>query len=128
MDALFAEATSSRRECDMLPTEDVDTLQAVHERLAAKLAEGVDARIREAVAAKLREVELLDFAGGDVTEDAGLSLLCVMVGPRDRGLRQHYRQLGVQPVVQRLRRRLAPFTVYHTYNPYTNRNSVRVCW
>lgn len=105
---------------------DLRPLLAAQESLTDSLLKDAEAKIRAAVVAGFREAELLSFAGGETRD--GYSLLSMIAGPRDRGQKAHYKQLGVEPVVDVLRRLMFPFCVYHFWCPFSNLNSVRACW
>jgi hypothetical protein len=107
--------------------EDVAPIIAARDSLAAELMADAASKIREASEAGWREVELLSFAGSATTPE-GFLVLSLVAGPRERGTRQHWRMLGVTSVVDELRHAMRPFTVYHTWDPFTNTNSLRVCW
>jgi hypothetical protein len=129
-EALFAEATaatSSGPRGRQFLLEDVGAVVAARDALVAAALADAEPKIREASSTGWREVELLSFAGNATTPE-GVSVLSLVAGPRDRGARQHWRMLGVTSVVEELRRAMRPFTVYHAWNPFTNANSLRVCW
>lgn len=123
--AVFADVSAKTGDATAILEDHTDLIVA-HETLAKSLVADAAAKIRDACDRNFREAELLRFSGGDLYES--YSLLSLVVGPRDRGQKHHYKMMGVEPVVMILRRVMFPFCVYHVWDPYTNTNSLRACW
>ena len=132
--SLYYEVVSKTRDASV-PTgasvcpEEIAKLKETHARLTAELLDGVDRKIKEASEHGMRDIELMSFEGGHVYDvENGYLTLALVIGPRERTLRHEYRARDIEPVVSQIRRHLFPFTVYHIWRPYTNTNSIRVCW
>ena len=124
---LFHEVCSGVRAGPM--HHDSDDIQAIinaHAKLVGELLTGIEDDIKTASMNGKRHVNIITFHGGEQYE--GYSKLCLAIGPRDRVLRQEYRVLGVDPVLNQLRRHLFPFCVHHLWFPYTNENTIQVSW
>lgn len=92
---------------------------AAQSQLLDGLLDGVEARVEEAARAGGRELVLLEFEGSDTY--AGFHTLYLVKGPRQP-------ESDVVPLLDGLRRRLAPFRVTHAWRPGSVHNRVVLSW
>lgn len=123
---LFHEVCTEVRGGPVLDKDDMNAIVDAHTKLVNELLTSVEEEIKAASQSGKRHVNIATFHGGEQYE--GYSKLCLAIGPRDRVLRQDYRHLGVDPVLNQLRRHLFPFCVHHLWFPYTNENTIQVSW
>jgi hypothetical protein len=103
-----------------------DAVGTAQARLAAKLLDGLEERVRAAAQEGRRELSLLEFRGNDVFDD-GFFYLYLILGPKPPtgGWR---RSPEVTPMVQSLNHSLAPFRVRHDWRRGTDHNSLVLEW
>lgn len=99
-------------------------VNAAIEALAEGIIKNFDATVRAAATLGATRVDVLRFHGGDLEERSGFPYLTLLKGPRDKDLRA----LVPSTLLERLRKDLAPFEVYHIWHNRSNINRLVVSW
>lgn len=128
MDKLFGEAQALVALCEdsRLQAEARDRearlrgIRSAQARLLEGLTEGLSDRVLHAAREGARELDLLTFNGAD-TFDGEFCYLYLLKGPRQQ-------EEGVDPLLPRLRRLLAPFSVRHVWEQGTVHNRIVMAW
>jgi len=105
-----------------------ERLRAEQDRLFQIIMRAVPEAVRDAARAGRRVAVVLRFMGADKLDE--FCYLYMLKGPYNTEERAEMRQMGVKPLLQRLRQELQPagFGVYHAWQRSTNENVLTVTW
>ena len=136
LSALYAEAVATTAAA-VQHAEDarLQDMQATGQRMREEQAllydrvmDALPGAVREAAAKGQRVATILEFAGSDKLDE--FCYLYMLKGPHAHEHRHEMRQMGVKPLMYRLRDELgrAGFGVHHAWQRATNQNTLAVTW
>ena len=105
------------------------SIRAAQDAMLEDIAVGLSDRLERAAVDGERSLRVLEFKGGDTYADTDLNVLYLVKGPREPEQRDAFREMGLRPLLARIRDVLGPFfAVRHTWEQATNGNAVALEW
>ena len=110
----------------------IEKIWRAQDQLKRKIVDSLPDLIRVAAAQGLCSADVLVFGGGDKFKVEGTNeefpLLFLLKGPTDPEQKQKLASEGFLPLLEVLRRDVAPFDLRHSWTVGTNVNKLTVSW
>lgn len=133
-EAIHLSSTATEQEVDSSPRDNraIEKICKAQEKLKAHIQDKVPDAIRIAAAKGHTMTDIITFHGNDkfIIEGEGdeFPILFLLKGPANPEQRQMLLAEGFVPLLETLRREMAPFEVRHNWTVGTNQNRLSLVW